>query len=323
MGMETEAEQDLEIAMRLNPYVANLYGYNGSSGLLKILAIAPEQAIESLNTLQKLNYYYQNLDHRLITSENKDIELQKVEEVMERIEENELLEGLEKVEAILEVFPNSAIAYDLKGIILDKQEKQEAAMEAFFKAVEIEPNFAIGWYNLGRMERSRNNFEKARIYLDKAIGLQKDLTKAYFERALLNKQTGKKENAVTDYNTIISMNGNMYMEALLNRGLTKKMVGDYGGALEDLDLVIEAFPNNAELRKNRGNLRLLFNLHRKAIDDYTKAIALDANYAEAHYNRGVAFFIIYDKISGCADLEKSAALGYERAEETSAYFCTN
>ncbi|MFT5384362.1 MAG: tetratricopeptide (TPR) repeat protein, partial [Saprospiraceae bacterium] len=116
--------------------------------------------------------------------------------------------------------------------------------------------------------------------------------------------------------------GKTYMEAFLNRGLTKKMLGDFNGAITDLDLSIEEYPESPSLRKSRGNLYLIFGLHRKAIDDYTRSIESDPNYAEAYFNRAMAFFLLYDRISACSDLEKSAELGYKRAEEIQLYFCT-
>jgi tetratricopeptide (TPR) repeat protein len=322
VGMTMEAEEDLRMANRINPMAASLYGYNGSAGLLKILSMQPEEAVQELSTFQKLTYYYQALDDKILDDKNKDAEIQIIGEVIEEIEADNLESALEMVNKVLIEFPNSAITYDLKGLILKKQGKFEDAVDAFSKAVSVEPDFAIGWYNLGRIERSLNHFKMAKIYLDRSINLQSDLTKAYFERALLFKQIGEKEKALDDYNTIIKMKGDTYMEAFSNRGLTKKMLGDYGGALADLNQVIEEFPQNAELRKNRGNLNLLFGLHRKAIDDYTQAIALNDNYAEAHYNRALAFFLIYDKISGCVDLDKSIDLGYEMAVKTRDYFCT-
>jgi tetratricopeptide (TPR) repeat protein len=322
VGMTMEAEEDLRMANRINPMAASLYGYNGSAGLLKILSMQPEEAVQELSTFQKLTYYYQALDDKILDDKNKDAEIQIIGEVIEEIEADNLEGALEMVNKVLIEFPNSAITYDLKGLILKKQGKFEDAVDAFSKAVSVEPDFAIGWYNLGRIERSLNHFKMAKIYLDRSINLQSDLTKAYFERALLFKQIGEKEKALDDYNTIIKMKGDTYMEAFSNRGLTKKMLGDYGGALADLNQVIEEFPQNAELRKNRGNLNLLFGLHRKAIDDYTQAIALNDNYAEAHYNRALAFFLIYDKISGCVDLDKSIDLGYEMAVKTRDYFCT-
>lgn len=322
VGMTMEAEEDLRMANRINPLAANLYGYNGSGGLLKILSMQPEEAVQELSTFQKLTYYYQALDDKILDGKNKDAEIQVIGKVIEEIEADNLGSALEMVNKVLIEFPNSAITYDLKGLILKQQGKFEDAVDAFSKAVSVEPDFAIGWYNLGRIERSLNHFKNAKTYLDRSINLQSDLTKAYFERALLFKQIGEKEKALDDYNTIIKMKGDTYMEAFSNRGLTKKMLGDYGGALADLNQAIEEFPQNAELRKNRGNLNLLFGLHRKAIDDYTQAIALNDNYAEAHYNRALAFFLIYDKISGCVDLDKSIELGYEMAVKTRDYFCT-
>ncbi|MFT6322205.1 MAG: tetratricopeptide (TPR) repeat protein [Granulosicoccus sp.] len=322
VGMTMEAEEDLRMANRINPMAASLYGYNGSGGLLKILSMQPEEAVQELSTFQKLTYYYQALDDKILDDKNKDAEIQIIGEVIDEIEADNLEGALEMVNKVLIEFPNSAITYDLKGLILKKQGKFEDAVDAFSKAVSVEPDFAIGWYNLGRIERSLNHFKMAKTYLDRSINLQSDLTKAYFERALLFKQIGEKEKALDDYNTIIKMKGDTYMEAFSNRGLTKKMLGDYGGALADLNQAIEEFPQNAELRKNRGNLNLLLGLHRKAIDDYTQAIALNDNYAEAHYNRALAFFLIYDKISGCVDLDKSIDLGYEIAVKTRDYFCT-
>jgi tetratricopeptide (TPR) repeat protein len=310
------------MANRINPMAANLYGYNGGGGLLKILSMQPEEAVQELSTFQKLTYYYQALDDKILDDKNKDAEIQAIGKVIEEIEADNLEGALEMVNKVLIEFPSSAITYDLKGLILKQQGKFEDAVDAFSKAVSVEPDFAIGWYNLGRIERSLNHFKSAKTYLDRSINLQSDLTKAYFERALLFKQTGEKEKALDDYNTIIKMKGDIYMEAFSNRGLTKKMLGDYGGALADLNQAIEEFPQNAELHKNRGNLNLLFGLHRKAIDDYTQAIALNDNYAEAHYNRALALFLIYDKISGCVDLDKSIDLGYEMAVKTRDYFCT-
>ena len=322
VGMTMEAEEDLRKANRINPLAANLYGYNGSGGLLQVLSMVPEQAVQELSTFQKLTYYYQALDNKILDDKNKEAEIMLIGKVIEEIESDHLSEALEIINKVLRDYPKSAIAYDLKGMILKKQGKFQDAMDSFSKAVVIDPGFAISWYNLGRIERSLNNFKKAITYLDRAIKLQPDLTKAYFERALLLKQMGEKEKALNDYNAIIKMKGDTYMEVFFNRGLTKKMLGDYGGALADLNQAIEEFPNNAELHKNRGNLQLLFGLHRKAIDDYTRAILLDENYAEAYYNRALAFFLIYDKISGCMDLDKSIDLGYEIATKTRSYFCT-
>ena len=147
VGMQTEAEMDLRLANNINPYAASLFGYHGNGGLLKMMAIEPERAVQELNTLQKLNYYYQELDTKMIgeKSGGKDVEL--FEKIIEDIESDQLVDALNEINNVLETFPKSAIAYDLKGVILKKQGKFDDAVDSFSKAVEIEPEFAIAWYN--------------------------------------------------------------------------------------------------------------------------------------------------------------------------------
>lgn len=320
VGMISEAEADMEMARRINPYIADLYGYDGNSGLLKLLYFQPEKSIQSLSSFQKNNYYFYVLDNKRIEVEGEE-EVLLLESVIEDIETENFQEALNTLETTISRFPQSAISYDLKGSILMQQEKYTLAVENFSKAVTLEPDFAIAWFNFGQVERKMGNLKTAKSYLDKAIDLQEDLTKAYFERASVLKAMGDKESALEDYNTIIDLKGNTYMEAFLNRGLTRKMLGDYGGALSDLNKALKEYPDNPELLKNRGNIQMLFGLHRKAIDDYTVAIQQDATYAEAYYNRALAHFLIFDTISGCADLEKSAELGFENAVEAQIYFC--
>uniref|UniRef100_UPI0035A1D314 tetratricopeptide repeat protein n=1 Tax=Prevotella heparinolytica TaxID=28113 RepID=UPI0035A1D314 len=47
----------------------------------------------------------------------------------------------------------------------------------------------------------------------------------------------------------------------------------------------------------------------KAIDDYTKAIQLNPDLAEAYYNRGLARIYANSKAAGIEDLSKAGELG--------------
>jgi len=322
IGMDTEAEMDLRAANQINPYAANIYGYYGNLGILKILSVEPEVSVQQLSEFQTLNYYYKSLDQELFVAKGEEVAIGNIENVLMDIENDNLLGARTWIDDFLIKNTKSATAYDLRGLVHRKEGNYPAAQIAFTRAVELNPDFSIGWYNLGQVERNLGNFEASEKHLNKAIALQKNLTKAYFERAMLKKQMGKKQEALDDYNMIIKLEGNYYMEALVNRGLTKKMMGDFAGAKGDLDLAVEEFPEDPGLRKNRGNINLLLGITRKAVDDYTKAIQLDGQYAAAYYNRAIAFFILYDKISACADLEKSLELGYEPAIKLKKYFCT-
>ena len=321
MGMVTEAAEDMQRANILNPYAADLYGYNGQHAILNVIANQPSEAMQGLTMARKVNYYYQTMDAQYMDDHINKEEMSLLENVITEIEDDNMTTALLILEQVIQMHPNSAVAYDLKGMVLAHEEKYEEAIAAISQAVVLQPEFAIAWYNLGHIEQKIGHADQAKVYYDRAISLQNDLTKARFDRALLLKANGQREAAIKEYDEIIEMRGGDYLEAYLNRGLTRKMTGDFSGALEDLTRVIRLDPTNPEVYKNRANLYLLYGYAVQAVHDYTNAIDLDAEYAEAYFNRGLAQFLLHDKASGCYDLDKAATLGYERAVEKQKYFC--
>ena len=70
-----------------------------------------------------------------------------------------------------------------------------------------------------------------------------------------------------------------------NRGLSKKDLLDYKGAIVEYNKAIEISPKYAEAYKNRGTAKTLLQDYIGAISDYNKAIEIDSKYAIAYYNR--------------------------------------
>lgn len=322
-GMSSEAAIDINIANRLNPFAADLFALKNPYSVLNVLSYQPAEAVVDINMDKRLEDYWKLIDQKHAELSHDPLLLDKLESVVYNIEQGNINLAQLKLDTIITDHPNTPLPYDIKGMLLFRKGEDEKAKLMLQKALELEPNFAIAWYNLSRIENKLGNTELAKQYLDTAIELQEDLTKAYFDRALIFKKQGNSEAAINDYNTIINNGGTDFLEAYLNRGLTRKLLGDFDLALKDLNVAIEAFPDYAELYKNRGNLYLLFGYHARAIEDYTIAIEKRTDYAEALYNRGLVHFITFDRVSGCADLNKSAALGYDQAIEKQRYFCVD
>jgi Flp pilus assembly protein TadD len=53
----------------------------------------------------------------------------------------------------------------------------------------------------------------------------------------------------------------------------------------------------------------------KAIDEYTRAIAINPKDADAFYNRGVAKTMVGDRTGAQQDWRKAAELGHAKAKE--------
>ena len=83
--------------------------------------------------------------------------------------------------------------------------------------------------------------------------------------------------------------------------------------LGDLSDAIALDPQNAYLYYNRGNLYVQRNDYQHAIDDYTRAIELEADLAEAWFNRGLARLHVKKQAEGVADLSKAGELGIYQA----------
>ena len=65
---------------------------------------------------------------------------------------------------------------------------------------------------------------------------------------------------------------------------------------------------------NRGMAYEQLNDKSRAVVDYSKAISLNPNYAEAYYNRGLCYESLGDKTGARADFAKAKQLGYSEPE---------
>ena len=96
-----------------------------------------------------------------------------------------------------------------------------------------------------------------------------------------------------------------------NRGYDKDELKDYKGAIEDYTKVIEINPNYAIAYYNRGISKAELKDHNGAISDYTKAIDINPNYAKAYYNRGLDKYDLGDTNGACKDARKAQELGFD------------
>jgi tetratricopeptide (TPR) repeat protein len=320
-GMLSEAEEDYEDARRLNPYVADLYGYNGPFSILSILAYDPGEAVYQLGMAKRLQNYYNIIDDAYLGERFSALQLEYLESAIIEIERSNYSNALDIIDAVISNNKKYALPFDLKGMVLTKLKYYDQARIAFDEAIRINPNFGSAYVNYGLLEQQSNQGQLAMSYFDRSIEVQPDLSKAYFARALLNQKLGYNEAAIKDYDKIIELEGEGYIEAYLNRGLNRKMLGEFSLAINDINTVIEQQPNNAKLLKNRGNVYLVYGYNQRAIEDYSQAIQINPNYAEAYYNRALVHFKTHDYISGCYDLQKSLDLGFSKAEAMIKYFC--
>jgi len=90
--------------------------------------------------------------------------------------------------------------------------------------------------------------------------------------------------------------------------------GQYERALIDYTRAIELKANLAEAYNNRGIAYRNLGRLRQAVDDYTKAVELNPNHTEAYNNRGVAYSKLGQYERCISDYDKSIELNPDFAE---------
>ncbi|MFT4019028.1 MAG: tetratricopeptide repeat protein, partial [Agriterribacter sp.] len=68
-------------------------------------------------------------------------------------------------------------AYVEKGLLLYDSKDYKAALAVFEQSIQVSNTFAEGYYNAGRCEEALGNKEEAKLYYEKAYGLDKSLKK--------------------------------------------------------------------------------------------------------------------------------------------------
>ncbi|ABM78777.1 tetratricopeptide repeat protein [Prochlorococcus marinus] len=93
-----------------------------------------------------------------------------------------------------------------------------------------------------------------------------------------------------------------------NRGYAKDELKDYQGAIADYTKAIAINPQYADAYNNRGIAKRKSGDYQGAIADYNKAIEINPQDAEAYYNRGYAKDELKDYQGAIADYTKAIAI---------------
>lgn len=180
--------------------------------------------------------------------------------------------------------------YNETGIAALQEGKYEAAVEAFLKAIEEEPNDAVGYINLGNVFASIGDPEKAEPFFQQAIVLDEEAGTAYYGLANLYFNTERYEEASKLYQTAIQK-GVEEADAYYMLGKSLERSDQAKLALPYLQRAAELAPEDLEIRLSYGILLANLELFKEAGDEFRFVIERDEENADAHYNLGFLYAV--------------------------------
>lgn len=96
--------------------------------------------------------------------------------------------------------------YFARGVALEEDPgAQTEAIEAYSKCVDLDPNHAAAYINLGTLYYNRQDYLLAERYYRKAIEVDSRYALAYFDLGNVLDETGRLQDAVRAYNSAIAL----------------------------------------------------------------------------------------------------------------------
>lgn len=121
--------------------------------------------------------------------------------------------------------PRTAFAWFEQGCMLDAQAGKAAeALAAYRRAVELAPEFADAWCNLGTVHFHRGERPEARTCYERALAADPDHLEGNFNFANLLDDEGRRETALHHYKTAVRVDPS-FADARLNLALLYDRMG--------------------------------------------------------------------------------------------------
>ncbi|MFJ5768515.1 tetratricopeptide repeat protein [Psychrobacillus sp. NPDC093180] len=180
--------------------------------------------------------------------------------------------------------------YNELGIQAIQEENYEKAVELFTKAIEENPNEAIGYINFGNLLSSMNENDRAERFFQKAITLDEHAATAYYSLANLYYNADRFEEAAKLYEKAIA-NGIEGADAYFMLGKSFEKEGHTKLSLPYLQRAYELAPDDIQVALSYGIALASMEMFEQAEPIFKMILTQDAENADAHYNLGVLYAV--------------------------------
>ena len=147
-------------------------------------------------------------------------------------------EAVKACDEVIKQDQNDSVAWNYKGLALEAQSKDDEAIQAYDKAIEINPQYAEAWFNKGCVLPEENDSIKA---YDKVIELDPKNAEAWFNKGITHGNQGNDDEAIKCYDEVIRLVPKN-VNAWLNKANALSSLGKYDEAIKNFDKIFVLDP---------------------------------------------------------------------------------
>ncbi len=174
---------------------------------------------------------------------------------------------------VINPYLNYAKAYHFRGQIYAKQGNLNQAVSDYNKAIDINPDDPIQYFNRGQAYKWKHQLELALSDYSKAIELYPTYVSAYIYRAFIYDTKNEFDLAVADLEKAIEISPET-ASIHASLAIIYYKMGEYEQAMPHIDKAISLNPDNGSLYSTRASIYLKLNRDDEAWDDLHKAKSL-------------------------------------------------
>lgn len=142
------------------------------------------------------------------------------------------LEGLDELTQVIEMTPESDIAFNHRGMVYSRLGEFDSAISDFTSAVALNHSNPHYFLNRAVAYAKSGSARLAKDDLNRAVDLNGSLKEAYESRGLIELDEGEFYSAIQDFSRAIAL-GEKHGLVFYNRAVALSMTGDVTGARQD------------------------------------------------------------------------------------------
>lgn len=224
---------------------------------------------------------------------------------------------------------DKATALTYLGIIADKREEYDKAIEFYNRAKEYDKSNPAIYMNMAIAYRHKKEYSKARENAEKSLSLKPEDINTMLLLGNINFESGKYNDAIRAYSDALKLSPEN-PSLLFNIGASMVKTGDEFSAVEYFKKA-GSFDRSGEIAyRAYSRLGVIYterNRFDQAVDYLKKASSIRPGDPVSRYNLGIAYLKQNKKNEALAELEKAEELGNNDLQMTEkigeAYFSLN
>lgn len=207
--------------------------------------------------------------------------------------------ALELLEPLVAEDPENAQLQALFGTALTRMGRLDDGEAALQRALELDESNSLAQRSLSLLEQQRSLTGDAEIQFSEEAGVA-------FQQGLYALDVNDFEAAAQAFARSRELTENPL--AAFYHGYAKQLSGDTRGALADYEVALEAFPDSDIVLNNVGYAHLQLGRYDLALDYIRRAVAANAENAQARLNLGLVHYALRQYESAITELQAAAEL---------------